>query len=223
MRHRIKLANKPPIPPVEENITLIIPDNAIDAAKSYFFLKATHEIKNFVQLKKYKKISTISNGMLTYTGRILPTDNVSIVGNATQIMKDLSSCTFNVPLVDRYSPLAISIVNEIHWYHHSAKHCGQETVWRYVLQDCFILDGKSLVETVGRCCERCRYLNKRTLAVIMGAVTGFNLTIAPAFYSCQVDLAGPLPLTLLITRKQLNSNFGLLSSSALPHHQPTSK
>ena len=25
----------------------------------------------------------------------------------------------------------------------------------------------------------------------MGAVTGFNLTIAPAFYSCQVDLAGP--------------------------------
>ena len=191
LQHRIKLENKPPLPPIEENITLIIPDDAIDAAERYFFLKATHEVKNFIQLKKYKKISTITNDMLTYTRRILPTDGVSIVGNATEVMKDLSSSTFNVPLVDKHSPLAISIVNEIHWYHHTAQHCGQETVWRYVLQTCYIIEGKSLVEMVGKCCERCRYLNKRTLDVIMGAVSGYNLTIAPAFYACQVDLAGP--------------------------------
>ena len=148
-------------------------------------------MKKFVKPKKYKKISEESNDLLHYTGRILPTDSVTIVGNATEVMKDLSASTFNVPLVDRHSPLAVSIINEIHWYHHTAQHCGRDTVWRYVLQNCYIFEGKALVEMIGKCCERCRYLNKRTLDVIMGAISGFNLTIAPAFYTSQVDLAGP--------------------------------
>ena len=191
LHHRIKLKTKPPLPPFEKPITLIIPEDVIDAAKSYFFMKATLEVKMFVKPKRYNKIAQTSNEMLTYTGRILPTDSVSIVGNATEVMKDLSSSTFNVPLVDRHSPLAISIVNEIHWYHHTAQHCGRDTVWRYVLQICYIFEGRSLVEMIGNSCERCRYLNKRTLEVIMGAITGYNLTIAPAFYTSQVDLAGP--------------------------------
>ena len=110
--------------------------------------------------------------MLIYTGRILPIDNVTIVGNATTVMKDLTSITFNVPILDRYSPVAISLCNEIHWYHNTAQHCGPETVWRYVLQNVYIIEGKTLVNRIGKSCERCRYLNKRTLDVTMGAITG---------------------------------------------------
>ena len=197
LHSRIKSVNRPPLLPISDDIKLIIPEDAIESAKSYFFMKATQEIKRFVKLKKYKRISNPSDDVLTYTGRILPMDNVSIVGNATEVMKDLSSSTFNVPLVDKHSPLAISIVNEVHWHHHTAQHCGQETVWRYVLQYCYIIEGRSLVEIIGKSCERCRYLNKRTLDVVMGAVSGYNITIAPAFYTCQIDLAGPFTAYLL--------------------------
>ena len=191
LQHRAKLNVKPPISLLPETIEMIIPESAINDAKSYFFRKATLEVKKFSKPFQYKNISKENDGILVYTGRILPTDSVTIVGNATEVMKDLTSSTFSVPLVDRYSPLAISITSDIHWYHKTAQHCGRETVWRYVLQNSFIIEGRSLVEMMGKSCERCRYLNKRTLDVIMGAVSGYNLTIAPAFYTSQVDLAGP--------------------------------
>ena len=39
--------------------------------------------------------------------------------------------------------------------------------------------------------ERCRYLAKKTIDVSMGPISKHNITIAPAFYVSQVDLAGP--------------------------------
>ena len=191
LRHRAKLKEKHPITDLPDSITLIIPEDVINKAKQYFFRKATLEVEKFAKPSQYKNISHESHGVLMYTGRILPTEAVTIVGKATEVMKDLSSSSFKVPLVDRYSPLAVSISNEVHWYHKTAKHTGRETVWRYVLQSCFIIEGRSLIETIGKSCERCRYLNKRTLDVIMGAVSGYNLTIAPAYYISQVDIAGP--------------------------------
>ena len=39
--------------------------------------------------------------------------------------------------------------------------------------------------------QRCRYLKKKTIDIIMGPVSEYNLKIAPAFYITQVDLTGP--------------------------------
>ena len=188
VRLRIKSDVKPDLVPVP---VLIIPEEQINNAKAYFYKKATAEVKHFVSLSKYKNMSMEKDGILLYTGRILPIDNVTIVGNATKVMKDLSATTFNVPIVDRYSPVAISICNEIHWYHDTAQHTGPDTVWRYVLENIFIIEGRPLVNIICYSCERCRYLAKRTLEITMGAISGHNLTIAPAFYITQVDLAGP--------------------------------
>ena len=63
-----------------------------------------------------------------YAGRILPTDNITVVGKMTNAMKDLQADTFCVPLIDKYSPIAYSLVNEIHWYDQSAMHGGIESV-----------------------------------------------------------------------------------------------
>ena len=49
-------------------------------------------------------------------------------------MKDLSVITFCVPVVDKYSPVAYSIVSDIHWNHKVARHTGIETTSRYVLK-----------------------------------------------------------------------------------------
>ena len=107
--------------------------NVIDPvkeAKQYFFIKATYEIKTFCDPKKYSKISKETDGVLYYTGRILPTKKMTTSGKMTNAMLDLSASTFCVPLVYRHSPIAYSIVDSIHWYHKDAKHCGVETVLR---------------------------------------------------------------------------------------------
>ena len=173
--------------PVE---TLVISEKEMNAARMYLFKKATQEVKHFVKLALYKDISEEVDGILTYTGRILPTDSIKIVGKATQVMKDLTSTMFCVPLVEKNSPIAFSIASDIHWNHPTAMHCGIDTVWRYVLQHAYIIEGKSLVTKIGKSCERCRYLNKRSFEMAMGPVSPHNLNIAPAFYVSQTDIVG---------------------------------
>ena len=107
-------------------------------AENYFFKKATLEVKKFAKPSQYEKISTEAKGILYYSGRILPTDGISAACEMTAVMKDLVSTTFCVPVIYRHSPLAYSIINEIHWYSNVAKHSGVETIWRYVLKVYFI-------------------------------------------------------------------------------------
>ena len=81
-------------------------------------------------------------------------------------------------------------MSDIHWNRPTANPCGVETVWRYVLQHDFIVEGKSDVVKIGKSCERCRYLNKKMFEISMGSVSSHNLNIASAFYITQTDLAG---------------------------------
>ena len=94
-------------------------------------------------------------------------------------MLGLSASTFCVLLVYRHSPIAYSIVDFIPWYHKDAKHCGVETVLRYVTQIVHIIKGRDLIKLVRKRCERRRYIAKKTLEVEMGPVSDHNLNIAP--------------------------------------------
>ncbi len=170
---------------------IFVKDEYVKEAEMYYFKKATEEVRHFLKPNQYENICTEANGVLYYTGRILPNDEITIVGKATQVMRDLSSTTFCVPLTDKYSPIAHSIINEIHWYDKTVLHTGVETTWRYLCKYIFIIDGHSLVTKFKEACQRCRYLNKKALDIAMGPISITNLMIAPAFYVCQVDLAGP--------------------------------
>ena len=54
--------------------------------------------------------------------------------------------SFCVPLIEKYSPLAYAIINEVHWYNYDANHSGNETVMRYTQMIAHIIAGKSLVK-----------------------------------------------------------------------------
>ena len=174
---------------IKRSVTLN--ENQLQPALNYYFQKATQEVKQFNPVEKYEKISFEKDGILYYNGRILPNQLVNSVTSMSDAMRDLSSTTFCVPLVDKHSPLAYSIINEIHWYHHVARHSGIETVLRYTLNLAYIIEGREIVKRIKRSCERCKILLKRTFNVSMGPVSPYNLTIAPAFYISQTDLAGP--------------------------------
>ena len=186
-RKRVK--TRPKTIPVVLHLPLT--DEELKQGSNYFFRKCTAEIKQFLPKTKYEHISKEVDGILMYSGRILPTIEVTCTGKFTNIMKDLASTTFCVPLVDKNSPVAFSIINDVHWNHQSVMHCGVETTWRHVLKIAFIIEGRSVVKTVPKSCERCRYLVKKTIAAEMGPVSNHNLMIAPAFYVTQVDLSGP--------------------------------
>ena len=163
----------------------------IKASENYFFSKASKEVKHFNNERNYRKFTREQDGIIKYVGRILATDNVTIVGKYTNTMQDLTSTSFCVPVVDKYSPLAYSIINEVHWHSQVAKHSGVETTWRYVLKIAFIIEGRELVKKIKKLCERCRYLEMKTIDVAMGPISKHNTVIAPAFFITQVDLAGP--------------------------------
>ena len=170
---------------------IVLTEEEIGAAESYIFKKATAEVKHFMKKDQYEKISKEEDGILKFTGRILPTNEIVVVGNMTDAMKDLSATTFCVPLVEKHSPIAYRIVDHVHWKNEVVKHRGVQTMHRYVLKKAFIFQGKELVKKMKKLCERCRYLSKKTIEVSMGPVSNHNLTIAPAFYVSQVDIAGP--------------------------------
>ena len=171
--------------------TIPLTEEEIKAGENYFFKKACKEVKNFNKKQWYSKFCEEKEEILWYTGRILPSESVSIVGRFTEAMKDLIPSTFCVPVVNKHSPIAYSIINDIHWYNENVSHRGSETVWREVLKTAYIIEGREIVKNFRNRCERCRYLRKKQIEVVMGPVSTFNLTIAPAFYITQVDLAGP--------------------------------
>ena len=118
---------------------ITLSDEEMLAANKFFSRKAKLEIKKFIKPTKYQKISIERDGILYYSGRILPTDNIKITGEMSTVMKDLAADTFCVPIIYKHSPLAYSLINEVHWHSKAAMHYGVETVWRYVLKTGFII------------------------------------------------------------------------------------
>lgn len=110
-------------------------EDEISAAEKYYFKKASKEVHHFVSKSKYDKISTEKDDVLLYTGRILPTKGVSIVGKFTDVMKDLSTSTFCVPILERYSPIAYSISLDVHLNDAMVKHSGIETTHKGSLKE----------------------------------------------------------------------------------------
>ena len=93
--------------------------------------------------------------------------------------------------MDQYSPVAISIALEIHWYHPDVKHTGVESMLRQTQRVAHVIGGRDLVKSIKHGCKRCRILNKLSVDVVMGPVQNVNLCIAPAFYASQIDIFGP--------------------------------
>ena len=186
-----KKSTDKPIPPTGDDFDVFLTDDEVAEGEKYYYEKATQEVKKFAKQEKIKDISVEKEGILYFTGRLLNRGDASPIKPLSDVMLDLQDSTFVVPIVEKHSPLAYSIVNEVHWEDPVAKHSGVETVLRYTMKYAYIIEGRELVKKVRRNCERCRFLAKRTIEVIMGPKSAYNLMIAPPFYVTQVDLTGP--------------------------------
>ena len=105
-----------------KGLVVQLSEDKIRQALNYYFLKGSLEIKRFMNKNSYVNISEERNGILLYNGRILPSQRINNDLNLSDVCVDLAMTSFCVPLIDKYSPLAYAIVNEIHWYNYDARH-----------------------------------------------------------------------------------------------------
>ena len=174
-----------------KGLVVELPDIMIKNALAYFFKISTLEIKQFLPKHKYCNISKEIDGIMYYTGRILPDQKVDNKLSVANVSYDLSDKTFCVPMVDKLSPVAYAISDEVHWYSFDVRHGGIESVLREVQCISYLIGGRKPVKDIKRCCIRCRILRKKRLEVVMGPKHDGNLCIAPAFHTTQVDICGP--------------------------------
>ena len=154
--------------------------------ENYYFYKATLEVIKFSPDKEYKDTYIIKNKIYHYVGRILDSQEIL---SPEESMLDLTPLSFVRPIVDRFSPVAYSIMIHCHEtisHHRSATSSLLET--RYIA---FILRARDLASEVARCCRFCIRYKAKLIEVEMGKLHPSRLTIAPVFYCSQVDLFGP--------------------------------
>lgn len=175
----------------KQGLVVELPEVMVKDALAYYFRKSTLEIKHFLPEQKYSNISKEIDGILYYSGRILPDQKVEKDLTLADVSFDLSDKTFCVPIVDKLSPVAYAISSEIHWYDPDVRHGGIESMLRQIQCIAFLIGGRKLVKDIKRSCIRCRILRKKRLEVVMGPRHDGNLCIAPAFHSTQVDICGP--------------------------------
>jgi hypothetical protein len=104
-------------------------------------------------------------------------------------MSDLSPLYFCNPVVDRYSPIAYSIM--CHAHTDLVHHQSSVSTLRESRALAFILRGRDLSIEVRDSCVHCRRFKARLLEAEFGKTHSSQLTVAPAYWACQIDLFGP--------------------------------
>ena len=169
-------------------------DRFINMALLYLYRKCSAEVKHFCSVEKISKLAVEVEGVLLSKGRLLDGMNYVETGELVGIgLGDLGVKT-RLPLIERYSPMAYSVADHIHW--EVARHRGVETCSRMSLENVSILQTHSLFKEISEDCILCKQKRKKFLEVEMGPISGSQLTLAPPFWTCQVDLFGPITVVV---------------------------
>ena len=164
----------------------------LSEALDYLYRKATREVIEFNDKKRVEKEGIEREGVLYAKSRILDGQTIRALGGLEEVvnLETITGIKFSVPLVDKHSPLAVSIATHLHY--NVVKHKGTETTYRMSLQYVKILGRKALLKAIEDDCVKCKRLKKKYLQQMMGPLADTQLTISPVFYFTLVDMWGPV-------------------------------
>ena len=161
-------------------------DIDIRRAERYFFLKGTMEVRQFMKPKEY--VDTVEkDDVLYYNSRILSGASIKLGLENTSF--DLSPLHFVRPVLDRYSPIAFSIM--IYCHQEKVRHRNSVETLRSSRDIAFIFGGRDLAKEVRERCVHCRRFRASLVEAEMATIHESRLTIAPPFFNAMVDLLGP--------------------------------
>jgi hypothetical protein len=184
-------------------------DRYISQALLYLYRKGTLEVKAFHSAKEVKRMGYEVEGVLLSRDRLI--QGMDFLETA-EVQLDLGAMGIktSVPVLDKYSPLSMSVARYIHW--DVAHHKGAETCSRLALEQVKILEGGGLFRELGEQCIRCKIKRKRYLEAAFGPIKEIQLTLAPPFYFCQMDLFGPIKV--FVPGKERETRHGKPSEAA---------
>ena len=158
-------------------------------AANYYFYKGTAEVHKFSHSKDYDTCSVLKNGIIYYTGRILEGQAIE---DPTSTFHDVERLHFVRPILDRFSPVAYSVMLSCH--SDTLKHRSSPATLRESRSVAYILKGRDLSNEITDNCRPCHRFRARLVEAEMSKLHQSRLTIAPAFYFVQCDLFGPLKM-----------------------------
>ena len=163
----------------------------LSASLEYLFAKSSDEVRRYIERSKVDEISVNKNGILFLKSRILDKQDLEAIGGVENILdvSGFAGLNFLVPVLYRYSPIAVSLASHLHW---KFQHKGLETSYRLSLNFAYIIQGRAVFRQVAEDCVVCKGLRKKYLEVQMGNLDKAQVTITPLFHSTLVDCFGPL-------------------------------
>ena len=179
-------------------------DEELEIARLYYFRKATAEVKQFSKPSEYKNVTIEKDGVLFYKSRLL--DDVQPT-SLEKTMRDITPMKFVRPIVDRYSPLAYSIMLHAHT---EGIHQGTLVTLQRSREIAFIIGGRSLAYEIRNKCPHCKRFKSRLLNLEMGNIHKDRLVIAPPFYMSQLDIMGPFDIYDTVKKRVTLKVWGLV-------------
>ena len=164
-------------------------DKFISMALVHLYTVASKEVRKFNSKEWLSKVAVEHDGILYARNRLH--DGLSFIsaGELSNISLGDLGINISAPMIDRYSELAYSIVNHMHYV--VGGHKGVETLHRMTLQHVHIVQAMSLHREIAGDCITCRKKQKRFVEVEMGPQSQASLTLAPPFFTVMLDLMGP--------------------------------
>ena len=171
---------------------LRLSDSALSASLEYIYKKAGSEVLEFNDRKHVEKIGEIVDGIVYCKSRILESQELRVVVGLENVLdlKSFTGINFRVPIIDRHSPIAISLANHLHY--DVVKHRGTETIHRLSLKFVHILGSRSLHKLIRNECIFCQKLYLRYVKQVMGLLSDQQLSVSPIFFFSFADAWGPL-------------------------------
>ena len=173
--------------PAYRNIAgAILTDLDIRYGENYYFAIGSREVEHFVPKKELKDTDKRGD-IIYYIGRIM---DGQLIGTPVDTMFDVDSLHFVKPVLDRYSPVAYSIMAYVH--NTVTNHGGAAVSVRHSRELAYIIRARDLAIEIRDACRFCIRYKAHLAKVELGKLHDSRLVIAPAFYGVQVDLMGPL-------------------------------
>ena len=175
-----------------KTIFIRLTDNILSSSLEYIYRKTSAELIHFNDKKLVQKVGAISDGIVYCKSRIEESQTLRAVGGLENIvdLKSFTGVNFHVPVIDKNSPVALSIASHLHY--NVVKHRGAETVFRISLQYVHILGGRPLMKLIRDECIFCQKLLLKYTQQLMGPLADQQLSISPIFYYTFADAWGPL-------------------------------
>ena len=173
---------------VDRSMDPINTDKYVNMALLYLFRKATREVHEFNSVNFIKKHTIVLDDILLSKNRMVAGLDFVHTGELNLNLGNLG-IKVNAPVIDRYSPLAYSVAQHVHW--ELAPHKGIETHNRVSLEHVQIIQGMSLFKELSEECILCNMRRKRYIEAEMGGLKSEQFIIAPPFWVSQIDLFGP--------------------------------